>query len=351
MEIEQPKNQFDIFEKDIENLLGASVTITPAEQDGYSTSHNKVSNALIGQEITQFYQDNEPIRVILDRKASEERKATYIYILGDENTLLSRDIRITSDDIDIIDVIGSIYDTHSINGGPVEIKQQHLMNISDGLLVTNVRKDEQKEKFDRVRDLSTINIRLNTEKHMEWNKASKKKKQTIKATYQGHLLPIETLEVDGNYTIKINAAPILYRYAKDAGQQKYYSRDDRDLKFIRNTDENGNIVEKKTSIKRLSPLTKTINHYMLSTIIPSLNNNTYQEYTYETLYKYINRDLPKLDISKNKARVNKTIEEILFTNQQKEFFKRYEIIKRGKNLYKIRIFSNTSETHKRTKRV
>ncbi len=313
--------------------------IIPSEQNGYMTTHTVIKK-MIGVNAAPYIEDRGYID--FDLKDTKEKRKIYLEIINNPNTVLLGDITLTVDDFDLIDIIGSIYDNLKVESSNGFIKVQHLINVRNSKLSSSTNKKTEKEIFERIQELASVTVRLETKEHQVWNAASKKKKQTIQDHYQGQLIPVETLVYDGHYYLNILASPIFYRYANDTGQLSYWSREQRDLTTIYEYDEYGEVInEKPSSIKRISDQINTLDYYFRSTVFPQLKRTSdkqkYVPVNFETIYNFLKKDNPSLDISRKKSRINESIFKLLDTYREKGEIQGYRTTKNGNKYHQIKI--------------
>ena len=306
--------------------------------DNFGYSNTKVENELTKpsrslEETIKNIGFNADVARDDDRKKGISKPVTARLALLDE-TMLPKGFNYSLSVRKLVSAVGNAYDLAELEtkvAGAKSIRIDHLINIMDDKpATTRVTTSRVKEVTEQIKVLRNISIEIDATQHKEYNKSKPKGVQLEQDKFTGFLLPVEILErkefsKDKQVYISILKRPVLYEYAREAGQIITVEKGLLDL----TTYPEG----KAPKIDRIERMTQQISALADLMILETRGRGRKKPYTaitFNRIYEYVDDDLGR---KVRRQTLNSNIEKVAKALVAKGEFKKYEIVKKGKKRY------------------
>lgn len=243
----------------------------------------------------------------------------------------------------LVSAIGNAYDLAELEtkaAGAKSVRVDHLINIMEQKpATTRVRAERVQEVTEQIKILRNISVEIDATPHQEYNARNPKGPQLEQNKFIGYLLPVEIIErkefsKDKQVYISILKRPVLYEYAREAGQIITVKNGLLDLTSY---------PEKQTPeidrIKRMTQQISALGDLMILETRGRGRNKPYTAITYDRIYEYIDDDLGR---KVRRQTLNSNIEKVANALVAKGEFKKVEILPKGKKRYgTLRLYKNS----------
>ena len=316
--------------------------------ENFRFSNTKVENHLAKPEIklTEILKLEEGKRGFNAELASKaDRKEGYSYPVTAkfsllDNAILPENFNYSSSVRGIVSAIGTAYEYDGLEttvAGTKTIRADHLLSLIDGVsLAKRVTPERVQELVNQIKSLMNVFVEIDIKHHQEYNALKPKNEEGADLQYKkrkryGPLLSVivdeyEDFSKDKHFYIEITRLPILYEYAKDAGQMITF---DRSLLDLTSYPEH---KKPPFPIKRITPQRQALNQMMILESRGRGSSKRFSKYidiTYKRMYDYIEDDLGGY----RKESLDKNIEMVADTLIAKGEFSKKEILAKGRKKY------------------